>query len=110
MGAAGLDPGARGQVGHDAAARGPRAARRRARVDGQRGGGGRSNRGDRPARGGASGGDTAALGRDGSFRPTVRIIGLEDAEAAKREREENRRAERDAKRQAEAERLSRLGY
>jgi hypothetical protein len=77
------------------------------RRDGQRG---RSNRGDRPARGSASGGDMAALGRDGSFRPTVRIIGLEDAEAAKREREENRRAERDAKRQAEAERLSRLGY
>ncbi|HYM59143.1 MAG TPA: hypothetical protein VES79_14370 [Solirubrobacteraceae bacterium] len=68
------------------------------------------DRQDRPSRGSASGGDVAALGRDGSFRPTVRIIGLEDAEASKREREESRRAERDAKRQAEAERLARLGY
>jgi hypothetical protein len=83
------------------------------REDRQRRGGRRNDqrgRSERPSRGSASGGDMAALGRDGSFRPTVRIIGLEDAEASKREREESRRAERDAKRQAEAERLARLGY
>lgn len=81
--------------------------RRGARRNDQRG---RSDRQERPSRGSASGGDMAALGRDGSFRPSVRIIGLEDAEASKREREESRRAERDARRQAEAERLARLGY
>jgi hypothetical protein len=74
-----------------------------------RDGGRRQDRGprdDRPA--GRE--ELAALGRDGSLRRQVRIIGLEDEENDKQAREEQRRAEREAKRKAEAERLARLGY
>ena len=106
MGPARRDPRARGQGRHAAAPRGPRAApRRRWRRDGR----GRQDRGprdDRPA--GRE--ELAALGRDGALRRQVRIIGLEDDQKDKQDREEQRRAERDAKRKAEAERLARLGY
>ncbi|HEX8102470.1 MAG TPA: hypothetical protein VF533_07660, partial [Solirubrobacteraceae bacterium] len=87
------------------------------RGGGQRGGGGgrREDRGPRPDRGGGGGGggrsvqDAAKdLLRDGSFKPTVRIVG-NDAEE-KRERERQRKEKREAKRQAERERLARLGY
>jgi hypothetical protein len=91
--------------------------RGRGRGGGREGGGGRGREGggrgrdsrDRGDRGGdaARGDDLATLGRDGSFRSSVRIVNVEDS---RREREEERRAEREAKRKAEAERLARLGY
>ena len=67
---------------------------------------GRGPRDDRPA--GRE--ELAALGRDGALRRQVRIVGLEDDQKDKQARDEQRRAEREAKRKAEAERLSRLGY
>ena len=70
------------------------------------GGRGRGPRDDRPA--GRE--ELAALGRDGALRRQVRIVGLEDEQKDKQARDEQRRAEREAKRKAEAERLSRLGY
>ena len=70
------------------------------------GGRGRGPRDDRPA--GRE--ELAALGRDGALRRQVRIVGLEDDQKDKKARDEQRRAEREAKRKAEAERLSRLGY
>ncbi|MEO8690806.1 MAG: hypothetical protein ABI611_21645, partial [Solirubrobacteraceae bacterium] len=70
------------------------------------GGRGRGPRDDRPA--GRE--ELAALGRDGALRRQVRIVGLEDDQKDKQARDEQRRAEREAKRKAEAERLSRLGY
>ena len=76
------------------------------RGGGGRGGGGRGPRDDRPA--GRE--ELAALGRDGALRRQVRIVGLEDDQKDKKARDEQRRAEREAKRKAEAERLSRLGY
>ncbi len=66
----------------------------------------RGPRDDRPA--GRE--ELAALGRDGSLRRQVRIIGLEDDQKDKQSREDQRKAEREAKRKAEAERLARLGY
>ena len=66
----------------------------------------RGPRDDRPA--GRE--ELAALGRDGALRRQVRIVGLEDDQKDKQARDEQRRAEREAKRKAEAERLSRLGY
>ena len=66
----------------------------------------RGPRDDRPA--GRE--ELAALGRDGSLRRQVRIIGLEDDQKEKQSREDQRKAEREAKRKAEAERLARLGY
>ena len=66
----------------------------------------RGPRDDRPA--GRE--ELAALGRDGALRRQVRIVGLEDDQKDKKARDEQRRAEREAKRKAEAERLSRLGY
>jgi hypothetical protein len=54
---------------------------------GYRGGGGRYDRGDRGGGGGAGRGDVEQHGRDGSFRSSVRIIGLEQLEDAVRENE-----------------------
>ena len=89
-----------------------------------RGGGGRS---DRPGGGGGGRGgyqgdrgdrdrgrparreELETHGRDGSFRSSVRIVHV-DSEGQRRDRDDERRAERDAKRQAEAERLAKLGY
>jgi hypothetical protein len=48
--------------------------------------------------------------QDGSFKPTIRIIGLEDQNEDRKERERRRKEEREAKRKAERERLERLGY
>ena len=48
--------------------------------------------------------------QDGSFKPTIRIIGLEDQDEDRKERERRRKDEREAKRKAERERLERLGY
>ena len=67
---------------------------------GDRGGG----RGDRASRD-----DVAAHGRDEAFKPTVRIVTAEDAQG-RREREQREKADREAKRQAERELLSKFGY
>jgi hypothetical protein len=48
--------------------------------------------------------------QDGSFSPSVRIIGLTDQDEDRKERERRRKEEREAKRKAERERLERLGY
>jgi translation initiation factor IF-2 len=73
------------------------------------GGGGGGYRGDsdrgRPARRE----ELEEHGRDGSFRSSVRIVHV-DSEGQRRDREDERRADRDAKRQAEAERLAKHGY
>jgi hypothetical protein len=77
------------------------------------GGGGRPRDGDRgrgrgrPER--ANREDLATHGRDEAFRPTVRIVTAEDAKT-RREREKAEKAEREAKRQAARERLSKFGY
>jgi hypothetical protein len=101
----------------------PRSSDDRGRGRG-RGGGGRS---DRPGGGGGGRGgyqgdrgdrdrgrparreELETHGRDGSFRSSVRIVHV-DSEGQRKDREDERRAERDAKRQAEAERLAKLGY
>jgi hypothetical protein len=75
---------------------------------GGQGGGYRGDRGDREGRP-ARREELEAHGRDGSFRSSVRIVHV-DSEGQRKDREDERRAERDAKRQAEAERLARLGY
>ena len=91
---------------------------------GGRGGGGRGRRSDRP--GGGGGGyrgdrgdrdrgrparreELEEHGRDGAFRSSVRIVHV-DSEGQRKDRDDERRAEREAKRQAEAERLAKLGY
>jgi hypothetical protein len=51
----------------------------------------------------------AAHARDEAFKPTIRIVTAEDAKS-RRERERAEKAEREAKRQAERERLSKFGY
>ncbi|MDP9399607.1 MAG: hypothetical protein M3P39_01340, partial [Actinomycetota bacterium] len=81
---------------------GPRGGRRSG--PGQRSGppsdrGGRGDR-DRPPR--------ATELREGSFRPTIRIAADPATERAERDR--RRKEQREAKRQAERDRLSRLGY
>jgi hypothetical protein len=48
--------------------------------------------------------------QDGTFKPTIRIIGLEAQDEDRKERERRRKEEREAKRKAERERLERLGY
>ncbi len=85
------------------------------RAGGRSGGGGGRGQGDRrPRSGGGRDRDRSIedaakdLLRDGSFRPSVRIVGGDDDE--KRERERLRKEKREAKRQAERERLARLGY
>jgi hypothetical protein len=80
---------------------------------GGQGGGGGGYRGDRPDRDDrgrpARREELETHGRDGSFRSSVRIVHV-DSEGQRKERDDDRRAEREAKRQAEAERLARLGY
>jgi hypothetical protein len=71
--------------------------------DGDRGRG----RGGRPER--ANREDLATHGRDEAFRPSVRIVTAEDPKT-RREREKAEKAEREAKRQAARERLSKFGY
>ena len=74
------------------------------------GGGYRGDRGDRDDRGRpARREELETHGRDGSFRSSVRIVHV-DSEGQRKDRDDERRAEREAKRQAEAERLARLGY
>src|SRR4051812_24797905 len=72
--------------------------------DRDRGRGGRGGRGERANRE-----DLATHGRDEAFRPSVRIVTAEDAKT-RREREKAEKAEREAKRQAARERLSKFGY
>jgi hypothetical protein len=91
---------------------------RRGRGRGRRsggGGGGGGYRGDREREGGDRGrparrDELEAHGRDGSFRSSVRIVHVDSEGQRKEDGDEDRRAEREAKRQAEAERLARLGY
>ena len=61
------------------------------------------DRGDRVSRE-----DLSRLGSDGRVGANIRIIGLGDDD--KKAREKRRKEEREAKRQAERDRLSRLGY
>ena len=92
-----------------------RRGRGRGRRQGGGGGGGGGYRGDRGDRGDRDSGRPARReelethGRDGSFRSSVRIVHV-DSEGQRKDRDDERRAERDAKRQAEAERLAKLGY
>jgi hypothetical protein len=53
--------------------------------------------------------DLSRLGTGGRVGANIRIIGL-DAKDEKLERERRRKEEREAKRQAERDRLARLGY
>jgi hypothetical protein len=77
---------------------------------GYRGGGGdRGDRGDRDRGRPARREELEEHGRDGSFRSSVRIVHV-DSEGQRKDRDDERRAEREAKRQAEAERLAKLGY
>ena len=94
--------------------RGGRGGPRRGGPGGDRG---RPRRDDRPGgregRGGRGGDrvsreDLAKLATDGRVGANIRIIGLDDDD--KKAREKRRKDEREAKRQAERERLSRLGY
>src|SRR4029079_11889174 len=99
---------------------GPRREGGEGRSGGRRGGGGRGPRRARAGawRGGAPGGprrervsrEQIQSAQDGSFKPTIRIIGLEDQDEDRKERERRRKEEREAKRKAERERLERLGY
>jgi len=73
------------------------------------GGGGGRGEGDRERGRPARREELEEHGRDGSFRSSVRIVHV-DSEGQRRDREDEGRAERDAKRQAEAERLTELGY
>jgi hypothetical protein len=76
---------------------------------GQRGGGGGRREGGGPRRERVSREDLAGA-QDGTFSPTIRIIGLADQDEDRKERERRRKEEREAKRKAERERLERLGY
>jgi hypothetical protein len=91
------------------------------RGGGQGGRGGESGRGGRsearaPRRERAPDGsrpasreELANFARDGMFRTSVRIV-ADGGEEERRERERRRKEQREAKRQAERERLARLGY
>ncbi len=68
---------------------------RRGGGGGYRGGGGRYDR-DRPGGGSAGRGDVEQHGRDGSFRSSVRIVGLEQLEEAARNNEKAQEAGDDA--------------
>jgi hypothetical protein len=78
------------------------------RSQGRRQGGG--DRGDRGPRRERVSREDMQGAQDGSFKPTIRIIGLEDQDEDRKERERRRKDEREAKRKAERERLERLGY
>ncbi len=58
--------------------------------------------------GAASRADLERLARDGAFRPSVRIV--TEGQNDRRERERRKKAERDARLEAERERMRRLGY
>ena len=81
---------------------------------GPRRGGGDAGRHDRPGGRGPQRGervsreDMSKLASDGRVGANIRIIGLDDDD--KKAREKRRKEEREAKRQAERERLARLGY
>jgi hypothetical protein len=84
--------------------RGPRREGGEGRSGGRREGGERGPRRERVSR------EEIRGAQDGSFKPTIRIIGLEDQNEDRKERERRRKDEREAKRKAERERLERLGY
>ncbi len=73
-------------------------------------GGGRREGGDRGPRRERVSREDLQGAQDGSFKPTIRIIGLDDQDEDRKERERRRKEEREAKRKAERERLERLGY
>ena len=73
-------------------------------------GGGRREGGDRGPRRERVSREDLQGAQDGSFSPTIRIIGLDDQDEDRKERERRRKEEREAKRKAERERLERLGY
>jgi len=83
---------------------GPRREGGEGRSGGRREGGDRGPRRERVSR------EQIQSAQDGSFKPTIRIIGLEDQDEDRKERERRRKEEREAKRKAERERLERLGY
>src|SRR5689334_19204708 len=101
----------------DGERRGGGGGRRRSGGPRREGGGEGRSQGGRRQGGGDRGPRRERLSReemqgaqDGSFKPTIRIIGLEDQHEDKKERERRRKEEREAKRKAERERLERLGY
>ena len=78
--------------------------------DGGRGFGGRDDRGSRrPREERVSREDLSRLGTGGRVGANIRIIGLDNKDE-KQERDRRRKEEREAKRQAERDRLARLGY
>jgi len=77
---------------------------------GGRGGPRRPREGDAPRESYARPEDLRRLGRDGSLRTRIRIVHENAPDPDKQERSEKDKAERDAKRQADEERLKRLGY
>ena len=92
---------------------GPGRGRSPRREGGQPGGGrtgGRREGGDRGPRRERVSREDLKGAQDGTFRPTIRIIGLTDQDEDRKERERRRKEEREAKRKAERERLERLGY
>jgi hypothetical protein len=80
----------------------------RGRGGGRRGGGRPPRPGEWGSEGRARPGEVASFGRDGGLRTKIRIVG--DDEEDRRARDERRKAQREAKRAAERERLARLGY
>ena len=99
--------GRRGGGGPGRGRGGPR--REGAQAGGGRGGGRREG-GDRGPRRERVSREDLQGAQDGSFKPTIRIIGLDDQDEDRKERERRRKEEREAKRKAERERLERLGY
>jgi len=89
-------------------------ARPAGREGGRRNGGQRSSEGgrrDRPRRDDrASRQSFASHAQDGTLRKSIRIVTGHDEDRERRERERVRKEQREAKRQAERERLARLGY
>jgi len=63
------------------------------------------DRGPRPGEG-----DTPRRVEDGRVSATIRFVGQESGDDERREREQRRKDQREAKRQAERDRLDRLGY
>jgi hypothetical protein len=96
-----------GRRGGPGRGRGPR--REGAESGGGRGGGRRQG-GDRGPRRERVSREDLEGAQDGTFKPTIRIIGLDDQDEDRKERERRRKEEREAKRKAERERLERLGY
>jgi hypothetical protein len=95
--------GRRGPRSGGGGRRDDRGGDRQPRREGGRDRGGRSDRGPR-----VSGEDLAAYASQGSVGASIRIV--EDDRKSRKEREKQAKADRDAKLQAERERLARLGY